>query len=70
MVALATYLKYNAKTPLGGVIGLSGCQALCDLPSHTPEQLKVMKNTPMFLYHGKSDTKLPSDKTLETYKYL
>ncbi len=56
MVALATYLKYKGPEPLGGVMSLTGLQALSDyLPDNSipvADDMKIRRNTPMFIYHG------------------
>ena len=59
MVSLAAYFLHQGPERLGGVVGLSGMQAL-DLKlvpkSDNAEAIDQMRrSTPMFLYHGKSD---------------
>ena len=65
MVSLAAYLLY--KEPLGGVIGLSGIQALDT--SLIPEGSGNMK-TPIFLYHGLDDNTVPYERAKLTFETL
>jgi len=44
MVSLAAFLKYKGDKPFGGLMGMSGMQALDLKPEHqTPEVLAVQK---------------------------
>ena len=55
-VVLASFLIYSLSTPLGGIIGLSVMNRLAvKAEDKIDDQLKVMGQTPMFLYHGIPD---------------
>ena len=69
MVSLATLLSYQWSSPLGGVLGLSGLQAL-DHEELSWSAKAQIKQTPLFLYHGKADGKLPASNSELTYEYL
>ena len=76
-VSLAAFLKFKGKKPLGGVIGLSGMQGLNYTQSisfdNSTEKKRVEENrkdTPMFLYHGTEDAKLPLMGSAASYDYL
>ena len=74
MVSLAAFLMHKGPKPLGGVVGLSGMQAL-DLKliakTHSQEELEsVRRATPMFLYHGRADQTLPCAAAEKTYDWL
>ena len=77
MVSLAAFLKYSGPKHLGGVLGLSGMQALdtdkyvkysSDLDKYNA--IRLQQETPMFLYHGEEDDLLPVENTSKTYEYL
>lgn len=53
--------------PLGGVIGLSGMQ-----PIEEPKDIKidVIRQTPLFLYHGESDSTLLFKNAEASYQYM
>jgi len=70
LVALAAFLKLPKDTPLGGVFGLSGLQALRAAPRLTEERLRVLRRTPLFLYHGEDDGVCPLSNTMLTYDYF
>ena len=70
MVSLAAYLMYKGSQPLGGVIGLSGMQALADIPKLSSKQLSVLRRTPLFLYHGGADPRQPHENASYTYQYI
>ena len=67
MLALATFLYEDER--LGGVVGLSGIQAMSGDPLSglSQQQLQAKANTPMFLYHGAKDDLLPLDTSIMTY---
>ena len=69
MVSLAAFLKYKGDKPLGGLLGLSGMQALA-IDDKTPPENAVLKQIPLFLYHGNSDDLLPVANVIKTYEYL
>ena len=74
MVSLAAFLMHKGPSPLGGIVGLSGMQAL-DLKliaaTHSSESLEQLRrSTPMFLYHGRSDETLPCQSAQKTYDWL
>ena len=71
MVSLAAFLKYTGPEPFGGILGLSGMQALTLKPEHqTSERIAVQKQIPIFLYHGEADPLLPIKNVNLTYKYI
>lgn len=43
MVSLAAFMRYKGTEPLGGVLGLSGMQALGKLPEMSAEQMLAKK---------------------------
>ena len=69
MVSLAALMTFEWSKPLGGVVCLSGMQAL---EIKDPDQLPLesIRQTPLFLYHGKDDTTLPLEGAKLTYEYL
>ena len=68
-VALACFLTCVQAYPLGGIIGLSGFQRLqIDAESIPQEQLEVMRQTPMFLYHGTADKMINIKHTKLSYE--
>ena len=74
MVSLAAYMMYQGPNALGGLLGCSGMQAL-DLknvpkPENAEALEKMRRQTPMFLYHGKSDDVLPYKAAEKTYDFL
>ena len=74
MVSLAAYLMHQGPQPLGGIVGLSGMQALDMSKLEKPKDAEALENmrraTPMFLYHGKSDDVLPFQASQKTYEFL
>jgi len=70
MVALAAFIKYSGKDPLGGVFGLSGLQALKNIGEQSDEKLVNMRNTPLFLWHGDRDHVIPDKFAKVTYEYF
>lgn len=57
MVCLATLMTYKYSSPLAGVLGLSGTQALDieALGGIKGNIVDSIRNTPLFLYHGHND---------------
>ena len=71
MVSLAALLKYNGATPLGGIISLSGLQALqFDEKGLSLDDLYIKNQTPIFLYHGTSDKMIPIKNAKLSYGFL
>ena len=70
MVSLAAFLKYRGDKPFGGVLGLSGNQPLAIDLNSPPENAAVLKQIPLFLYHGNSDDMIPVARSTWTYEYL
>ena len=63
-VSLASFLLY--KGMLGGVVGLSGCQA-AEL-DWTKIDLLIKTKTPLFLYHGEDDPVVPEELAIHSYE--
>lgn len=68
-IALASHIQQKGSTPLGGVIGLNGFQIL-DEDDHILKSLPLVKDTPLFLYHGTADNMIPAENAETTYKFL
>jgi predicted esterase len=70
-LAMATFLNYKGKTPLGGVFGFNGFQCFKFNEHEFPEkQLKVMQRTPLLLYND-VDNMFNSMKNLHlSYKFF
>ncbi|CDW78472.1 phospholipase carboxylesterase family protein [Stylonychia lemnae] len=64
-LALATFLKYDKL--LGGIIGLSGMNALKFDLNNAP-LYEEKKNTPIFLYHGEADNMINYHVAQLSYK--
>ena len=67
MVSLATLISWKGDKPLGGVVGLSGLQCL-DEPADI--NLDVIRQTPLFLYHGENDVTLKFENAEKSFEYL
>jgi len=51
-VALAAFLTYTGRTPLGGIFGFNGFQCLkFDQRKFPEKQIDVMQRTPLLLYN-------------------
>ena len=68
-VCLATWLRYKGENPLGGVVALSGAQAL-KLESARLENKSVQRRTPMFIYHGAGDMTIPIQDAMISYNFI
>jgi predicted esterase len=53
---MATYLRFKGGA-LGGVVGASGCH--CSITDWSDVDVKIKKETPLFLYHGEDDPMIP-----------
>ena len=73
-VCLAAYLKHKGPESLGGVMSLSGMQCYSDyLPDgsiNIADDMKIRRNTPMFIFHGKDDEKIPFENAKLSYEYI
>ena len=57
------------KEPLGGIIALSGAQGLKHEATYE-NNISVLKQTPMFIYHGVGDITIPIHDAINSYEYI
>ena len=67
MVSLATLVNWKGDKPLGGVVGLSGLQGI-EEPADI--NLDVIRQTPLFLYHGTKDQVLKFENSEKSFEYI
>jgi len=66
---MAILLSLKCSKPLGGILALSGFQAINE-ENIEAETKKIIAKTPLLIYNGSNDKLIPVKKAQKTYQWL